>query len=103
MSKSHIEIVDGPSHVELVYGVDNDGGSRDEGEKEEKAEVDHHIAQEPKQTLHGQILPVGWDNRKQQKQWESLIQKGSAEWRKQQCWLLSKNVFECTVGILLKR
>lgn len=59
MSKSHIEIVDGPSHVELVYDVDNDGGSRKEGEQEEKEEVDHHIAQEPRETLHWQIVPVG--------------------------------------------
>lgn len=34
MSKSHIEIADGLSHVELVYGADNDGGGRKEGEQE---------------------------------------------------------------------
>lgn len=33
MCKSHIEIVDGLRHVELVYGVDDDGGSREEGEQ----------------------------------------------------------------------
>lgn len=34
MPKSHIEKVEGLSHVELVHGVDNDGGSCQEGEQE---------------------------------------------------------------------
>lgn len=52
MWKSHIEIVDGFSHVELVYGADNDGGSREEGEQEEKEDVEHHTAHEPGKTPH---------------------------------------------------
>lgn len=52
MCKSHVEIVDGLSHVELIHGVDNDGGSGEEGEQQDKEEVDHHTAQEPVNTAH---------------------------------------------------
>lgn len=60
--KSYIEILDGLSHVELVYGVDNDGGSREEGEQDEEAEVEHHIACKPLKTPHWEIFPVGRGN-----------------------------------------
>lgn len=57
MHKSHIEIVDGLSHVELVYGADHDGGSREEGEQKEKEGVEQHVAHEPAETPHWEILP----------------------------------------------
>lgn len=60
MCKSYIEIVDGLSHVELVYGADDDGGSREEGEQEEKEEVETHIAHVPAKTSHREIGPVVW-------------------------------------------
>lgn len=49
---SHIEIVDGHSHVPLIHGVDNDGGSREEGEQDEKEEVERNIAHEPVKAPH---------------------------------------------------
>lgn len=52
MYTSYIEIVDGVSDVEFVYGVHNDGGSCEEGEHDEKKEVEHHIAHEPGKTTH---------------------------------------------------
>lgn len=56
--KPHVEIVDGFSHVEFIYGVNNDGGSGEEGEQQEKKEVEHHIAHVPANTLHWEIGPV---------------------------------------------
>lgn len=36
MFATHIEIVDGFGHVELVEGVNNDGGSGQEGKQQEE-------------------------------------------------------------------
>lgn len=66
--KTHIEVFNGLSDVEPVYGADNDGGSREKGEQEHEEEVDQHIAQEPLITLHGEVVPVGWGNRQKQRQ-----------------------------------
>lgn len=52
MCTSHVEIVDGLGHIELVHGVDDDAGSREEGEQEEEEEVDHHIEHVPGKTPH---------------------------------------------------
>lgn len=49
---AHIEIVDRLRHVELVHGVDDDGGSREEGEQEEEEEVERQVAHEPRKTHH---------------------------------------------------
>lgn len=50
MCRTHIEIVDGHRHVELVHGADDDGGSCEEGEQEEKEEVEHQVAHVPGET-----------------------------------------------------
>lgn len=52
MCKTHIEVVDGPCHVELIHGVDNDGGSGEEGEQQDKKQVDRQIAHEPAKAPH---------------------------------------------------
>lgn len=56
---SHVEGQDGLGHVELVDGVDDDGGSGEEGEHEQEQEVDQHVAAEPADALHRQVLPGG--------------------------------------------
>lgn len=58
--KSYIESVEGLGHVELVYGVHDDGGSGEEGEQEQEQEVDHHVAAEPGNSLHWEIFPKRW-------------------------------------------
>lgn len=61
-NKSHIEIVDGLCHIELVHGVDNDGWSCEECEQQEKGEVDQQAAHEPAKTPHWQIGPAAQEN-----------------------------------------
>lgn len=39
MFETHIKVVDGFGHVELVDGVNNDGGSGQEGKQEEKERI----------------------------------------------------------------
>lgn len=56
--KAYIKVLKGPCYVELVYGADNNGGSREEGEQEEDEEVDHHVSQEPAKSTHRQIVPI---------------------------------------------
>lgn len=56
---SHVEGQDGHGHVELVDGVDDDGGGGEEGEHEQEQEVDQHVAAEPADALHRQVLPGG--------------------------------------------
>lgn len=56
---SHVEGQDGHGHVELVDGVDDDGGGGEEGEHEQEQEVDQHVAAEPAEALHRQVLPGG--------------------------------------------
>lgn len=51
-AKPHIEGEDGHGHVELVDGVDDDSGGGEEGEDEQKQEVDEHVAADPADTLH---------------------------------------------------
>ncbi len=89
MCESHIEIVDGLSHVELVYGADNDGGSGEEGEQEEEGEVEHHVANEPVKSLNGEIIPVDCGKQKQQ---DSFTQNGFIALNQDfQCLELIKN------------
>lgn len=52
MCNSHIEILDGLSHIDFIYGVDNDGGRCEKGEQKEKEEVEHHVTHEPGKTSH---------------------------------------------------
>lgn len=50
--RSHVQILDGLGDIELVHGVDDDGGRGEEGEEEEQQEVEHHVAHEPLETSH---------------------------------------------------
>lgn len=56
--RAHIEILDGPRHVELVYCADNNAGSREEGEQDEEEQVDHQVSQEPAKSSHREIVPI---------------------------------------------
>lgn len=56
---SHIEGEDGHGHVELVDGVDDDGGGCEEGEYEQEQEVDEHVAADPAEALHREVFPAG--------------------------------------------
>lgn len=56
---SHIELEDGHGHVELVEGVDDDGGGGEEGEYGQEQEVDEHVAAEPAEALHREVFPAG--------------------------------------------
>lgn len=55
----HVEGEDGHGHVELVNGVDDDGGGGEEGEHEQEQEVDQHVAAQPADALHREVLPGG--------------------------------------------
>lgn len=55
---AHVEILDGPCHVELVYGADDDGGSCEEGQQEEHGEVDHHVSHKPVESSHREVVPM---------------------------------------------
>lgn len=57
--RPHVEIVDGLGHVQLVQDADDDGGGREESEQEEKEEVDHYVAQVPRNASNVEILPAG--------------------------------------------
>lgn len=57
-SRAHIEILDGPRHVELVYGGDNNAGSREERQQDEEEQVDHQVSQEPAKSSHREIVPI---------------------------------------------
>lgn len=81
-TESHIEIVDGLCHVELVHCADNDGGSCEESEQEEKEEVERHVSHEPVKTLHWEIIPVGQG--KQEKQKHTVIQEKAMKIRENQ-------------------
>ena len=52
MGEAHVEVADGFCHIEFVERVHNDGGSREEGEPGEEAQIDYHEAPEPAETLH---------------------------------------------------
>lgn len=57
-SRAHVEILDGPRHVELVYGGDNNAGSCEEGQQDEEEQVDHQVSQEPAKSSHREIVPI---------------------------------------------
>lgn len=57
--RTHIKGVDWLCHVELVDDVNDDGGSRQEGEKDKQKEVYSHTADQPAEAAHWKVLPDG--------------------------------------------
>lgn len=62
ITRTHIKIVYWTSHVELIYDVNDDGGSRQEGEQDKQEKVYSQPADDPEETVHWKVLPGGHGN-----------------------------------------